>query len=85
MIRRAKTHMLSSQVIEIGKDTKKLFRLIDTMTGKKKSNPLPPSMNNEKLAEEFALFFIKKSGKLGKHLILVLRLSPLNIEAASPL
>ena len=41
-IKRAKTHMLSSQVIEAGKDTKKLFRLIDTMTGKEKSNPLPP-------------------------------------------
>ena len=35
MIRRAKTQMLSSQVIEAGKDTKKLFRLIDTMTGQK--------------------------------------------------
>ena len=41
MIRRAKTHTLSSQVIGAGKDTKKLFRLIDAMTGKNKSNPLP--------------------------------------------
>ena len=56
MIRRAKTHMQSSQVIEAGKDTKKLFRLIDMMTGKNKSNPLPPSRNNEELAEEFATF-----------------------------
>ena len=64
MIRRAKTQMLSSQVIEAGKDTKKLFRLIDMMTGKKKSNPLPPSMNNEELAEEFASFFINKIRKI---------------------
>ena len=35
MIRRAKTYTLSSQVIEAGKDTKKLFSLIDTMTGRK--------------------------------------------------
>ena len=33
MIRKAKTHMLSSQITETGKDTKKLFRLKDTMTG----------------------------------------------------
>ena len=64
MLRRANTHMLSSQVIEAGKDTKKLFRLIDTMTGNKKSNPLSPSMNNKELAEEFALFFINKIRKI---------------------
>ena len=64
MIRRAKTHMLSSQVIEAGKDTKKLFRLIDTMTGKRKTNPLPPSMNNEETAEEFVSFFINKIRKI---------------------
>ena len=64
MIRKAKTHMLSSQIIEAGKDTKKLFRLIDMMTGKNKSNPLPPSSNNEELAEEFAAFFINKIRKI---------------------
>ena len=64
MIRRAKTHTLSSQVIEAGKDTKKLFRLIDVMTGKNKSNPLPPSRNAEELAEEFATFFINKIRKI---------------------
>ena len=42
MIRRAKTHMLSSQVIEAGKDTKKLFILIDTMTGRKNPTPYSP-------------------------------------------
>ena len=56
--------MLSPQVIEAGKDTKKLFEHIDMMTGKKKSNPLPPSMNNEDLAEEFASFFINKIRKI---------------------
>ena len=64
MIRRAKTHLLSSQVIEAGKDTKKLFRLIDTMIAKEKSNPLPLSMKNEELAEEFASFFINKINKI---------------------
>ena len=42
MIRRAKTHMLSSQVIEAGKDTKKLFSLIDRKKGRKKiQSPTP--------------------------------------------
>ena len=49
MIRRAKTHTLSSQIIDAGKDTKKLFSLINTMTGSNKSNPLPPSTSDEEL------------------------------------
>ena len=34
------------------------------MTGKNKSNPLPPSMINEELAKEFASFFINKIRKI---------------------
>ena len=60
MIRRAKTHTLSTQIIDAGKDTKKLFSLINTMTGSKKSNPL--STSDEELAEEFATFFMNKIG-----------------------
>ena len=56
MIRRAKTHTFSSQIIDAGKDTKKLFSLINTMTGSKKSNPPPPSTSDEELAEKFATF-----------------------------
>ena len=43
MIRRARTHTLSSQIMDAGNDTKNLFSLINTMTGSKKSNPLSPS------------------------------------------
>ena len=34
------------------------------MAGKKKSNPLPPSISNEELTEEFASFFINKIRKI---------------------
>ena len=64
MIRRAKTHTLSSQIIDVGKDTKKLFSLINTITGSKKTNPLPPSTSDEELAEEFATFFMSKIRKI---------------------
>ena len=64
MIRRAKTYTLSSQIIDAGKDTKKLFSIINTMTGSHKSNPLPPSTSDEELAEEFATFFMNKIRKI---------------------
>ena len=48
MIRRAKPHILSLQIIDVGKDTKKLFSLINMMTGSGKPNPLfaPPVMRS---------------------------------------
>ena len=64
MIRREKTNMLSSQVIDAGKDTKKLFNLISTMTCSMRPNPLPPSTSDEELAEEFATFFMNKIKKI---------------------
>ena len=64
MIRRVKTHMLSSQIIDAGKDTKKLFSLINTMTGSHKCNPLHPSTSDEELAEEFATFVVNKIRKI---------------------
>ena len=85
MIRRAITHTLSSQIIDAGKDTKKLFSLINTMTGSRKSNPLPPSTSDEELAGEFATFFKNKIKKSEMHLILILNLSLLNRTPASPL
>ena len=84
MIRRAKTHTLSSQVIEVGKDTQKLFRLIDAMTGKNKSNPLPSSGNAEELADEFTTFFINKIRKIREDLTHVLSSSQQNKVIASP-
>ena len=65
MIRRAKKkHMLSSQIIDMGKDTKELFSLINKMTECKKPNPLPPSTCDKELAEEFATSFMNKIKKI---------------------
>ena len=67
--------MLSSQIIDAGKDTKKLFSLMNLMTGSRKPNPLSPSNSDEELAEEFATFFMNKVKKSRMHLMLILNLS----------
>ena len=41
-------------------DTKKLYNLIRYLTATTKSNPLPPSLSDEKLANDFADYFINK-------------------------
>ena len=64
MMRRAKTHILSSQIMDTGKDIKKLFNFINTMTGSRTPYPLPPSTHDKELAEEFATFFMNKIKKI---------------------
>ena len=39
---------------------KKLYNLIRYLTGTSTSNPLPPSLSDEKMANEFADYFINK-------------------------
>ena len=47
------------KIIKIGKDTKRLYAMIESITGASTSNPLP-SGSPEDLAEEFAQFFLDK-------------------------
>ena len=64
MIRKAKTHTLSSQIIDAGKDTKTLFSLIDTMTGSNKSNPLPSPLVMRNWPKNLPLFSWTKLEKI---------------------
>ena len=51
----------SAKIIECANDTKKLYNLVNNITGRVKENPMPPDKSVSSLAEEFADFFIKKS------------------------
>ena len=85
MIWRAKTHMLSSQIIDVGKHTKKLFSLTNMMTGSKKPNPLPPPPVTRSWKKNLLPSLWIKSRKFRTHLMLILNLSLLNRMPASPL
>ena len=45
------------------KDTKKLFLLVNKLTGNTAQNPLPPNKTDEELNEDFARFFLSKIEK----------------------
>ena len=49
---------ISTKVSECQTDTKKLYNLIKYLTGTSTSNPLPPSLSDEELANEFAGYFM---------------------------
>ena len=46
------------------KDTKQLFRIVNSLTGCNTQNPLPPGNTSEEIAEGFAEFFSNKITKI---------------------
>ena len=64
MLKLKKTHSLHKVVKQNSTDSKKLFNLINELTGNKDHNPLPTAKLDKDLAEEFAQFFINKIEKV---------------------
>ena len=59
-IKSCKTSNISTQVLECGKDSKKLFELVSQLTGSKATNPMPNHEDTQQLTEEFANHFLNK-------------------------
>ena len=60
-LHRAKREILSDKLCNCGNDTRKLYALVNALTGVPNNvNPLPECDNCEQLAEDFADHFIKK-------------------------
>ena len=59
-IKSCKTSTISTQVLECGKDSKKLFELVSKLTGSKATNPMSDNEDTQQLTEEFADHFQNK-------------------------
>ena len=64
MLKLKKTHSIYQLVKQSSTDSKKLFKLINELTGNKDHNPLPTAKLDKDLAEEFAQFFLNKIEKI---------------------
>ena len=60
LIRRTKVAVLSSKVLECKGDTKKLYQLFNSISGKKSDNPMPENQSDQDLADNFADYFMSK-------------------------
>ena len=60
----AKRDVISSKVMDCGKDTQKLYALVNNLLGTRKENSLPSTDSPDELAENFANFFFKKVEKI---------------------
>ena len=63
-LRRTKTGIISTKVIDCGTDTRKLYSLVNGLIGLTAQNPLPDNQANDELMEEFGSFFMSKISKI---------------------
>ena len=64
MLSKAKTDALSNKVMECGKDTKKLYKIVNIILGTNTEIPLPTTDDKNKLADDFANYFIGRIQKI---------------------
>ena len=60
MLSSAERHFLHSKLYENSNNPKQLFRICNSILGRKKDSPLPPGFTNHELAHNFNSFFITK-------------------------
>ena len=64
ILKSSKIQSITEKATECEHDTKKMYRLIDNITGRTVESPLPKSVSDETLANDFANFFIDKIQKI---------------------
>jgi len=65
---KAKTIYIKDEVDKCANDSKKMYKLINDMTGGNKENPMPDDQSDSKLANNFADYFEEKIDKIRKEL-----------------
>ena len=64
MLNYNKRASLATLVESAEKDSKKLFRIVNSLLGRKEENPMPLGKTDSELAEEFATFFLEKIDRI---------------------
>ena len=63
-LKQHRQEIISNIILECGRDNKKLYTAINSITGVRKSNPIPPGNSGLDLANTFADHFINKIQKI---------------------
>ena len=64
ILKSSKIQSISKKVIECKHDIKKMYRLINNITGRTSENPMPQNVSDETLVNDFANFFMDKIQKI---------------------
>ena len=60
MITYNKTNTVCGQILDAKNNTKELYKIVNKLTEGKDTNPLPPNVTDQELAEDFATYFLEK-------------------------
>ena len=60
MLKGAERHFLHSRLYENSNNPKQIFRICNSLLGRKKDTPFPPGFTHQELANNFNSFFITK-------------------------
>ena len=63
-----KRHKIHMTINENRNDTRKLYKIVHTLTGQHSKNPLPEVISDVELAEEFSDFFLQKINMIRQQL-----------------
>ena len=64
ILKSSKVQSISKKVIKCEHDIKKMYRLINNITGRTSENPMPENVSEETLVNDFANFFMDKIQKI---------------------
>ena len=64
ILKSSKVQSISKKVIECEHDIKKMYRLINNITGRTSENPMPENVSDETLVNDFGNFFMDKMQKI---------------------
>ena len=80
MIAGTKIRENSTRIEQCGHDTRKLYNLVNNITGRTKTNPMPPGKTDQLLADEFADYFLTKIKKIRDDLAECVAYSPTHAD-----
>ena len=72
---------ISQCVLDAGKDSKLLFKIVSGLTGTVRQNPLPKHKDAQTLVEEFADYFLEKVEKISDELVDYPKYQPKELHA----
>ena len=75
-----KRHHLIAKIDEANKDSKQLFRALNSILGNKDENPLPTETTNSQLAEDVVDFFLNKINKIRERFTNIPAYQPRQLE-----
>ena len=67
MLQQSKLQTLSTSISDCGNDTRKLYKMVNSILGTSTYNPMPDEDHREKLVDEFTDYFLRKIQKIRDH------------------